>query len=161
MQCSISEYAYRYLEINCSLLLQGYEQELQLREVSRSKLQRKGLQLMSSNPNLAEQVRNRLESLNQRWKVLQSKLLMPIKPKNSKKRTDSSSSSIFTTSEEALSVVLEVEDVISRLKVWLTRMEQQLFSSQGSIEHLNQGQLENKKTELEVTPMPGLMHFSF
>ncbi|XP_071832314.1 uncharacterized protein [Apostichopus japonicus] len=130
-------------------MCQGYEQELQLREVSRSKLQRKGLQLMSSNPNLAEQVRNRLESLNQRWKVLQSKLLMPIKPKNSKKRTDSSSSSIFTTSEEALSVVLEVEDVISRLKVWLTRMEQQLFSSQGSLEHLNEEQLENKKTELE------------
>lgn len=130
-------------------MCQGYEQELQLREVSRSKLQRKGLQLMSSNPNLAEQVRYRLESLNQRWQSLQSKLLAPIKPKNNKKRKDSSSS-IFTTSEEAISVVLEVEDVISRLKVWLTGMERQLFSSQGSLDQLSRKQLDDKKSELEV-----------
>lgn len=84
---------------------------------------------------------------------------MPIKPKNSKKRNDSCSSSIFTTSEEALSVVLEVEDVIARLKVWLTRMEQQLFSSQGSMENLKQEQLENKKTELEVNEKDQIINF--
>lgn len=53
------------------LLLQGYEQELQLREVSRSKLQRKGIQLMASKPRLTDDVSIKLESLNQQWHALQ------------------------------------------------------------------------------------------
>ena len=53
------------------LIVQGYEQELQLREVSRSKLQRKGLQLMASRPSLVDEISSKLESLNQQWQALQ------------------------------------------------------------------------------------------
>eukprot|EP00057_Strongylocentrotus_purpuratus_P020893 XP_011675367.1 PREDICTED: uncharacterized protein LOC578474 isoform X2 [Strongylocentrotus purpuratus] len=119
-------------------MCKGYEQELQLREVSRSKLQRKGIQLMASKPRLTDDVSIKLESLNQQWHALQQHIapspLLARKANSSR----SSATCTFGSAEQAMSMALEVEDVIGQLKAWLTQIEGRLFETDSDTTDLNQ-----------------------
>ena len=115
------------------LFPQGYEQELQMREVSRSKLERKGHKLMAANPNQANEIANKLEVINQHWQALQARL----NPQSTHRHVEGPRRAVkptqgnaFQNSEEALSVVVEVEDIIVKLKAWLIGMERRLFAAE-------------------------------
>ena len=119
-----------------------------MREVSRAKLQRKAHKLMSARPSLANEVACKLESINQCWQALQVRL-NPQSPSSRSTVEGTASSSAkapFDSSEEALSVVVEVEDIIVKLKAWLMEMERKLFTVDGIT---CQGNVENMERRLE------------
>ncbi|XP_041468111.1 uncharacterized protein LOC121418356 isoform X2 [Lytechinus variegatus] len=127
-------------------MCKGYEQELQLREVSRSKLQRKGIQLMASKPRLADDISTKLESLNQQWLALQQHIA-PSPLLARKASTSSPAACVFGSAEQAMSMALEVEDVIGQLRTWLTQIEGRLFETDGDMSDV--GQLETRLRSLQ------------
>ncbi|XP_071507537.1 uncharacterized protein [Diadema antillarum] len=127
-------------------MCKGYEQEMQLREVSRSKLQRKGLQLMASKPSLVEEVGAKLGALNQQWQALQQHIAPS--PLLARKSSSTRSPNAFSSSEQAMSMAIEVDEAIGQLKTWLTHIEGRLFETEGS-EAPQLCQLENRLQSLE------------
>ena len=113
--------------------LQGYTQELQVREVTRSKLNKKANHLLARRPSTSSEVTAKLQSINQQWSNLQARLTPTSEA--------SQGPAAFTSSEEVMTVTLEVEEVIVQLKGWLTEMERKLFATDsikcpGNIEHM-------------------------
>ena len=116
---------------------QGYTQELHLREVTRSKLNKKANRLLARRPSTSADVTSKLQSINQQWESLHARLAPTAGPKGAAAQDQQ----VFTSSEEVLTVTLEVEEVIVQLKGWLTEMERKLFATEGikcpgSVEHM-------------------------
>nr|XP_054757987.1 uncharacterized protein LOC129264155 [Lytechinus pictus] len=133
---------------------EGYEQELQLREVSRSKLQRKGIQLMASKPRIADDISTKLESLNQQWLALQQHIAPSPLLARKANTSRSPAACVFGSAEQAMSMALEVEDVIGQLRTWLTQIEGRLFETDGDMSDVSQLEtrlrsLQNIKDEID------------
>ena len=131
-----------------------------MREVSRSKLERKGQKLIASNPNLANEIAYKLESINSHWQALQQRLnpqkVTTNKSSNQKKRSATKQpKDAFESSEEALSVVVEVEDIIVKLKAWLIGMERRLFAAEsitcpGNVEEMEKRLADHKVKTFQI-----------
>lgn len=105
-----------------------------MREVTRSKLNKKANHLLSRRPSTCSEVTAKLQSINQQWTNLQARLTPSAE-------ACSQGTVAFTSSEEVMTVTLEVEEVIVQLKGWLTEMERKLFATEsikcpGSIQQI-------------------------
>ncbi|XP_033627943.1 uncharacterized protein LOC117290589 isoform X1 [Asterias rubens] len=126
----------------------GYTQELQMREVTRSKLNKKANHLLTRRPSTCLDVTAKLQSINQQWTNLQARLTPSAE-------ACSPGTVAFTSSEEAMTVTLEVEEVIVQLKGWLTEMERNLFATEsikcpGSIQQIEKRLAAHEEIQADI-----------
>ncbi|XP_022093086.1 uncharacterized protein LOC110980574 [Acanthaster planci] len=131
-------------------MFKGYTQELHLREVTRAKLNKKAHRIVARRPSTTAEVSTKLQAINEQWASLQARLEQPTATTCSP-----GDPAVFASSEEVMTVTLEVEEVIVQLKVWLTEMERKLFATEsikcpGSVEHMEKRLEAHKELQEDI-----------
>ncbi|XP_038072285.1 uncharacterized protein LOC119740890 [Patiria miniata] len=132
-------------------MFKGYTQELHLREVTRAKLNKKANRLLARRQSTSADVTTKLQSINDQWASLQACL----EPGTGPNATSSQDLPSFASSEEVMTLTLEVEEVIVQLKGWLTEMERKLFATEsikcpGSVEHMEKRLEAHKELQVDI-----------